>query len=364
MTQLDRATRAATAKLEQIAPEPHSSGVGFTMVGELIDNIRPPDWLIKGHMVSDSLALIYGPPKCGKSFLAIDWACSIATGTDWNGFRVKKAPVFYIAGEGHNGLAWRFKAWSLANGVDIKDASIAVTNTAAPLTDEVSATQVAVAVEDMAKQIGTAPALIVVDTLARNFGGDENSTQDMNKFVQHLDRIRQRWNATVLVVHHTGKDQSRGARGSVALRGAIDTSYSVDRDELKAVLVEGVDMKDAEVPAMRAFKLDPITFDLRDEDGAPVTSCVLKPMDADYKPAKRKATSAGKGKNQTVALDALKGLYTECERRQEGTGRPAIVDLESWKTATGLDRRRFSEVRRGLEESGQIKVDAPNVYLA
>ncbi|GAA0581424.1 helicase RepA family protein [Halomonas salifodinae] len=352
---LDPATKAAAEKL----PSP-----GFTMVGDMLSNVRPPDWLIKGHLEADSLGLIYGPPKCGKSFLAIDWACCVATGTPWHGHQVKQATVFYLAGEGHNGLARRFMAWGISREIDLSKAPIAVSNSAQPLTDEIATTQVQVAIDTLAERHGP-PALIVVDTLARNFGGDENSTQDMNTFVQHLDRIRQRWRATVLVVHHTGKDQSRGARGSVALTGAIDSAFKVERDELGTVLMEATEMKDSEPPGLQAFKLEGVLLPLSDEEGGEVWSCVPRPLDSAYMPPKKGA--AGRGKNQTAALRELERLYSDYAERLGGAERPPLVEIAHWRQAcidAGLFKpNRWGEVKDKLAEHGSVILRPPHALL-
>ena len=63
------------------------------------------------------------------------------------------------------------------------------------------------------------PGLIVIDTLARSMGdGDENTAKDMGKFVGNLDFLRAETGAHVMVIHHSGKDESKGAGGSGSLR--------------------------------------------------------------------------------------------------------------------------------------------------
>jgi len=337
----------------------------YTMVGDLVTHLKPIDWIVKDYIEADSLGLIYGPPKCGKSFLAIDWACSIATGTAWHGRKVQQGAVFYLAGEGHNGLARRFASWSLSHGVSLKDAPLAISNRAAPLTDEDSARKVAQAIEHLA-EIHGAPAVIVVDTLARNFGADENSTQDMNTFVQHLDEIRANWKCTVLVVHHTGKDKSRGARGSVALTGAIDAGYSVDRDELGMINMEPTEMKDAELPKPLFFKLESVKLPMVDEDGNDVFGAHLSPGQADYQPPQR--GKAGRGRNQTLALAKLESLYQEQGDRLHDGGRDpeeARVLVTDWRTACidgGIKPNRWPDVRRTLEDAGLVEINHPYAY--
>ncbi|MGC3872393.1 AAA family ATPase [Halomonas sp. GXIMD04776] len=335
---------------------------GYTLVGDLVGRLKPIAWLVKGFLEADSLGLIYGPPKSGKSFLAIDWACCVATGTPWNGHEVKQGAVFYLAGEGHTGLARRFAAWEQAKGVSLKGAPLAVSNKAAPLTDRNAAGQVLRAIEEMAQDTNRAPAIVVVDTLARNFGADENSTEDMGRFVQHLDEIRANWRCTALVVHHTGKDEGRGARGNSSLPGAIDAGYLVKRDATGSVTLTPTEMKDADLPPPIYFTLESVKLPLVDEDGGDVFGACLVPEDAPAMPTRGRKP----GKNQTTALAKLTELSQEREAEALRAGAPPApvwVDIEEWRQACRetVDRRRWPGVLSSLEEAGSIQVVGQHV---
>ncbi|MGM0914124.1 MAG: AAA family ATPase [Pseudomonadota bacterium] len=323
----------------------------FTPVGELVANLRPVSWLVRGYVEADSLALVYGEPGHGKSFLAIDMAASIATGTPWHGAETKPGAVFYIAGEGHNGLARRFKAWETTRGASLTGVPLYVSQRAAPLDDKASAAEVLRVVDDLAAEAGEAPALIVVDTLARCFGGDENSATDIGAFVANLDALRHRWRATVMVVHHSGKDTTRGARGSTALRGAVDAEYKVTKDPAGVVTLEATKLKDADVPERRAFRLAPVELPLADDDGEPVWSCVPELTEARVGGPKRPT-----GKHQQRALSVLGNLAAFPEDGEDG-GNGAPVSVEAWRLAmreAGTDRRRFNDAKKQLAALGWI----------
>jgi hypothetical protein len=331
------------------------------MAADLIRNPKPPSWLVKGYLEADGLGLLYGAPKKGKSFAAIDWACSVATGSAWHGHATKQGPVFYLAGEGHNGLARRLIAWSLHRGVSLEGAPLAISNRAAPMTDPKAAAEVSAAVARLADETGRHPALIVVDTLARNFGADENSTEDMTRFVRHLDDIRNQWKATVLVVHHSGKDATRGARGSIALLGAVDASYYVTRDEFGIVRLEPEALKDAGLPPAKNFELKAVGLPFADEDGAPLFSCALREMAANYAPPAR--GKVGRGKNQTKALDRLTRLWDTHRARVERSGRDpdeARVLVADWRAecmGDGIAANRWPEVLGTLKDAGLVQVE-------
>jgi AAA domain len=307
---------------------------------------------------------MFGDPSCGKSFAAIDLACCIATGTPWHGNKTNPGPVFYIAGEGQNGLMRRFAAWSQHNQIPLVDAPLFVGQRPSQLVNAAAAADVANAVEEMQAETGRAPAMIVIDTLARNFGGDENSTEDMGAFVANLDiflRKSGEWSAAVLVVHHCGKADKTQGRGNSALRGAIDAEYSLAKDESGVVRMEATKMKDAEQPAPVAFTLQSVVLEgLTDDEGEPVTSAVLWSV-AHVPPAK--AGKAARGKNQTLALSILAEMVEEQRARLAGTGHNpdgARVALDAWRerlAAKGINKQRFYDLRNALKDAGLIAIE-------
>lgn len=324
----------------------------FTPVGELVDKLRPVSWLVRGYVEADSLALVYGEPGHGKSFLAIDLAASIASGTPWHGAETKAGAVFYIAGEGHNGLARRFKAWETQRGASLAGVPLYVSRRSAPLDDKASAAEVLRTVDTLATETGQTPALIVVDTLARCFGGDENSATDIGAFVANLDALRHRWRATVLVVHHSGKDSTRGARGSTALRGAVDAEYRVTKDPAGTVTLEATKMKDADTPERRAFRLAPVALPLVDEDGAPVWSCTLEPTEARTGPPKRPRRGSHAGRVLEI-LEKLASFPDDGETGEAGC-RVAVETLRQELEREGVDRRRVAEALERLAVLGWV----------
>ena len=123
--------------------------------------------------------------------------------------------------------------------------------------------------------------LIVIDTLARAFaGGNENASEDMGALVRNMDQIREATGANVLFIHHSGKDQAKGARGHSSLRAAIDTEIEVtapkDGQPHMATIVKQREMpKGAEFP----FSLDVVALGTN-RHGEAVTSCVVVPAEA------------------------------------------------------------------------------------
>jgi hypothetical protein len=238
-------------------------------------------WIVDDYIESDSLAQIFGDPGGGKSFVSIDVACCVATGTPWHGHDVRQGSVFYIAGEGHNGLARRFKGWELGNGRSLSGAPLFKSHRAAQLYDATEAAIVAQSIKALTKEAGCEPTLIVIDTLARNMGGDENSTQDMNAFIQHLDMyLRKPYRCCILVVHHSGAMDKDRSRGSTALRGALDAEYKVQLDQgSKTIMFESKKMKDAEMPPPKSFGISQVDLPMLDKHGEPVKGAFLTSVD-------------------------------------------------------------------------------------
>jgi hypothetical protein len=333
-----------------------AKGFAFKRVGDMLGHLKPTDWLIRGYLEADSLALMFGDPGCGKSFLAIDAACSVATGADWHGKPTKQGAVFFIAGEGLNGITKRFKAWEVLNGCDLADAPLFVSERAASLYDAASAGAVAHAVEQLAQATGQIPRLIVIDTLARNFGGaDENSTRDMNAFVTNLDQyLKHRFHACVLIVHHTGHADKSRARGAMALKGALDAEYQIERGEDGLIRLATTKMKDAEPAEPLSFRLERVALPFTDDDGVPVFGAA--PKSAAYV-APAKPGKAGRGKWQSIGMQVLADLEREHRARLEACGKDAadaLVKLETWEHRLIADeempRQRLHDLRLKLAE--------------
>ena len=321
---------------------PKNNGFGLVHISDLLSDIRPTDWLIHGFFESDSMSLLFGDPAAGKSFVAIDLAACIATGKDWHGHKTKQGAVIYIAGEGMNGIKKRFKAWSLHNKTELNNAPLFVSERSAQLSDEALAKEAADVVSGICSEWNVTPALIVIDTLARNFGAaDENSTRDMNAFISNVDSLlRIPYNACVLIVHHAGHGDKNRGRGSSALKGALDAEYSVVKHnrtsaiegEIQTISLHSTKMKDAPPPQPKAFDLVAVHIGTCSGTGQDIGSAALS--QSDYDPLKQQDIAAGiKGASNT-ALDCLKALYTEHITKLINQGYPptdARVTTDSWR---------------------------------
>lgn len=339
------------AKLINISPSEKAEAPRFRLVRAGSLRPRPHDWLISYLFESDSLVQFFGPPGGAKTFTVLDMLACIATGRDYHGRAVKQGPAVYVAGEGFNGLARRLGAWQIANRVNLDEAPLFTSTMPAAMLDTVNLA----AVMKEINATGCKPAIVALDTVARNFGpGDENSTADMAAFVAACDQIRSAYACTVALVHHTGHlEQSRG-RGSSVLNGAIDTSYRVSREGSGPVLVENTKQKDAVPPEPFAFRFETVELGFDNEDGTPATSAILAPCDVPTKAPKVK------GKHQARALEILQKLVDENRTELKASGlnpEQARAKRDDWRQAClddGIIPPRFNEAEKALKEKSII----------
>jgi hypothetical protein len=232
--------------------------------------MRP--YLVKGLLGAGEMGVIFGEPGCGKTFLALHLAHAVASGRTFFGHRVVQAPVIYAALEGEAGFAKRLKALRTERreGEDQNVPGFHYIAQALPLGADSSF------VDDAIAAVREAGArLIVIDTLARAMAGlDENSAADMGKMVGIIDLIRQQTGAAVLVVHHRGKDRSRGARGSNALLGATDLEIEVNASETGEHTWKVTKAKDDPGGDKLNFTLRRVTLG-DDADGDPISTCLV-----------------------------------------------------------------------------------------
>ncbi len=206
--------------------------------------LPPPRWLIDQHIPLDSIVLLFGAAGSGKTFVALDMTMSVAAGVPFLGlYDVRKERTVYVAAEGRQGLSCRLQAWSRRRQVELPDDALVI-----PSAFDLLMLGEAQEILDIVKHdLGNEPVgLLVVDTLARNFGGgDENAPKDMNRFVNNVANLGKALGGAVLVVHHTGQNEAGRERGHSALRGAADAVLGVEKSGRIDAIVSCRKMKDA-----------------------------------------------------------------------------------------------------------------------
>lgn len=250
------------------APEGQATRFNFEPVHEFSSATALP-WIIKGVLPQAGLAVVYGASGSGKSFAVLDMGMAIARGLPWRGKKTKQGRVAYIAAEGADGFRKRIAAYAQHQGVDLSTVPMTVLNAAPNLLEKQDAVDVAKGV----KASGGAD-VIIIDTLAQTTpGANENAGEDMGKALGYCKRIHEVTGALVLLIHHSGKDATKGARGWSGVRAACDAELEVVRGEGGRAL-RLTKNKDGEDGLEWGFDLEVVQIGV-DEDLDPITSCVV-----------------------------------------------------------------------------------------
>ena len=325
-------------------------------VRELLTNPPAVRWLIRGIIEADTLAMIYGQPGAGKSFLALSMAASIACGVDWHDHRVTQGPAVYILGEGGAGVSRRLRAWQLSNpDARLQDAPLYISTRMVPMGEAEAVAEIEAAIRDTG--LGK-PCSVWIDTLARAAAGlDENSSRDMGELIKACDTIRERFGCAVILVHHAGHNQDR-ARGSSAIKAALDTELSATKDG-QVITLQSTKSKEGEPFKPLNFQLVGVDTLWLDEDGERVYSAVLEPCDAPEQIEQL-------GKNQTVCLGVLREMYINRQKNLDDAGNghgSAKVTITEWRQGAGLNKQRFHEAKTALVKLGLVEIQGSIVKV-
>lgn len=284
----------------------------FWMPHEL-DQFEEDECVIDRWLPEGGIHILYSPKDCLKSFVAVDWFLCVASGTPWKGFPVKQGPCLYIAGEGARGLRKRFAAWGIRHQVNVKALPFRLSKMPMRVLDAKDISRWAAEIDRIGEDYGRAPALIVIDTLATNFGpGDENAPTDMAQFLaQLMIHIRRDRPITIVVVHHAGKDLTRGARGGSSLEANAEGVFTIEKIETEGewdltIKLKCKHIKDDEKPPDMVLKATPVELGVKNKHGDPLTSLVLEPQLTERELAVLNQTNAGKSQRQIADFLGLK----------------------------------------------------------
>lgn len=302
---------------------------------------KPPQWIIKGVLPKADLAVLFGESGSGKSFAALDMAVDIALGTAWRGMTVRKGKVVYIAAEGAGGFRNRLKAIGQQRGLDLAQIPIGVIADAPNLMEKADALDVAKAIRDA----GGAD-LVILDTFAQVMpGANENSGEDVGRALAHCKGIHRATGALVMLVHHSGKDASRGARGWSGLRAAADVELEVIRND-NARSLSVTKLKDGEDGAEFAFRLENVVLGL-DDDGEEITSCIVEHAEGTVRRTKDKGPKGDVEKIVMSCFADLEGLGGEGVEFLDLKG--AAINQLPFDPVEGKKDRRGERVGRAIE---------------
>ena len=293
-----------------------------------VDVLNSP-YVVKGLIDKGSVNALVAPSTFGKTFVALHIGACVADGTQCFKRRVKQGKVVYLAAEGHAGIEKRVKAlgkqrkWATPDFFLIKRAL--------NLLDEKQGESFALAMEQ------ASPALIVIDTVHVATGGVEETNENFGKFVFYCRELARRSGAAILLVHHTGKDEKKGARGGSAFKADIDNEILLKKSKEGTPYLDGDKIKDGPDGAIAGFKLRSVSLG-KDADGDEVTTCVVDEAAGDTgeafgTPDTEEAPKA-LSPNHRAVLDALAAL---CGVKNKPVT-PTAISERSGLTKNQVDR--------------------------
>jgi len=346
----------------------------FTFAAEITGPNDASDF-VEGLLVDGTVSVLYGDSNVGKSFFAIDLACHVACKTQWRGREVDPGGVLYIALEGEGGIHNRLVAWRRKHDV-LNDIPLAIVSVPVWLMDPIHAERLALTVEAAGEQIrqkfGLPMRLVVIDTLARTMvGGNENAAEDMGKIVASADTIKTRTGCHVMFIHHSGKEASKGARGSSALRAAVDTEIEVRAVKGGGSIATCNKQRDFQKSAEFPFELEVMEIG-KNRRGKPITSCTCVPWE-DGNVCREKPLSP----TNKLALDELEAEIKTAGRWLRGHAHvpstASVVTLEGWRLrcysagitegkSESAKRQAFKRVKDALVAAKKIKIREDYVW--
>lgn len=332
---------------------------------------------------------MYAPPASFKSFIALDIAEAVATGRDWMGYRVpKKGAVLYIAGEGHGGMGARVKACKIQNNspdganLYVIRAQINIRSSQEDFDALINA------INELLAQIDEPLELTILDTLMRMSGGgfNENSSEDMGGFITQAGKLQAIYLCAMLLIHHSGKDITKGLRGHSSLLGAVDTELEIQRQDsvinsadpsvIGNAILTVTKQKDGADSIAVGIEVVNVEIGESELGFETITSLAIRPNQeiANSKP-KGSKNNAGRGANQRIEMDSLmkaiksKGSY----RVVDGISRHG-VSLNDWKNEfhdmagftedeLAAFKKAWERAKRRLRETNKIVMGSNWVWL-
>jgi hypothetical protein len=305
---------AADVVVMQKDREQTSKGYPFKTFDEMATIEVAKRWLIKGVFARGESSAWIAPPGGMKSALMAQASICVAAGLDWNGKRSKEtAGVVYFAIERADLVRRRLRAHGLRH--KLRGLPIAVVSSIVDMTKPDASQKVVTTIREAQAALGVSIGLVIFDTFAKLIaagGGDENSARDQGLVFANVQRVKNDTKTHVALIGHTGKDESKGSRGSNAILGDVDVMVTITGDDIRTATVTKAN--DAPEGPLFSFKSEVHEFGF-DEDGDPITVNVVSSevvsSQSERKPSEPKLTE-----NQRVMFRLLHdagaaGLATE-----------------------------------------------------
>lgn len=344
--QIDKAMREAAAELEQKA------GLDWIWAADLPEDPEPEEQLVEGVIGRLAMSVLYGDSNSGKTFFGIALLAAVSEGATFMGRHTLRGLVVYLATESPQSVRMRLQAHQQHHGKRVQN--FAIVQTPINLFDGSADAQAVVdLIRTLESDVGEKCELVICDTLSRMAAGaNENSGEDMGTVIKHAEYIKREARVHVMLIHHSGKDQARGARGWSGLRAAIDTEIEVTVDEATGLRAAEI-TKQRDIPGKGdriGFRLQTVEMGLG-QWGKLRTSCVVVPADAPPKArGKRLSEIAG------AVIEALRSRSTGMKRSE------LVKHLDQYqRTSVYREITKLVDAKRLIETAGVVALNKAHV---
>lgn len=330
---------------------------GFYTVGfkEAADRALadPAPELIEGVLQEGTTALIFGPTHTGKTFLVVDMAGAVASGLPWAGRKTTKGAVLYVAPEGNANLPKRFAALR-RKGIPNDTLLFLAPCPVNLYRSAADAAAIIAEAKRIAQECGHNVRLVILDTLAQSIAGaDESAATDVAVVMERAQAISSQLGATVLAIHHTGKDATKGARGSSAIPAAVDTEIEIrtSKGSMRGEIA-CLKQRDGAKFAPIQYQLEEVYLGAR-PDGRAITSCVVR-----YEGGEGHGIVSGIAEKWLEALElgcGGKGSSDEWAAAYRTMLDPDWQGKPESEWPRGASVSRLRDVRPELENAGRVK---------
>ena len=286
----------------------------LTLKKILEDNSSPPEPIIdNGILLDGTILIIVGPAKSKKTFLTQNLALSIAMGNDFAGFKITKPKkvLYYLAEGGYFPNRERLRKMAENISPDNTDNFLIDYPPYMPINQpEIY--------KEIYKTIKKSDAEVVIfDPLIRFHDAEENSANEISEVFSRIRQLINQLGISVILVHHTGKVETRGGRGSSVIIGEYDSCITIHKEQDDYIRLT-YDMRHVETPPSNRIRFNPDTFWfehgngivelLENSDGSMQKKDFIKVYDKSEKTAYRhiaKAKAGGLIKDENGKLELV-----------------------------------------------------------
>lgn len=335
---------------DKFAPEPVQFGQSRLVNHQQLEaQLTNASWLVKNLVPANSMGMIFGASGTFKSFIALDLCLHALHGLRWCEKKTEPGSFVYIAAEGGAGIVKRVNAWHAEHQLPVKDNFYYMT--VPVLLGEQEEIDI---LKSEIEALPTPPSLIIIDTLSQTFNGEENSSSDVGNYLRMINtHIRAPFEATVIVVHHTGHNAAERPRGSSAITANLDFLLGCFRPD-----GEGMSAKLTTVKMKDGDKLDDLWFNLervvlgRDADDEELSSLV-----ASYHDDVKEVSESFRASKFDSTIWELLNTYATVNEMQ-------FADMLAQQTGVAL-KSAHRTVRRRLDtflKMGSVKMVGPKIW--